>query len=120
MEKIIINTIPHKDQAYDTVGNYSPAKNGGILFEISDMNNPDFELLVAVHELIEWYLTKKRGIPLKAIDDFDKSHLDADEPGNCKDAPYWKEHQEATGIERVLANILGVDWQEYDNSVTEL
>lgn len=128
MININIQTIPNSEQAYPTVGNYWE-ENGELQFRVSDMKNHDYEFLVVIHELIEQHLVKKRGISLKDIDTFDINfekerdegkHDIMEEAGDSKDAPYYKEHQYATGIERVLANELGIDWNEYNKTVMEL
>lgn len=83
--------------------------------------NPDYEFLIAIHELLEWYLTQKKGIRIEEIDRFDilfergREKDNTDEPGDDINAPYYDEHQFASRIERIAAEELGVDWTEYDN-----
>lgn len=127
MKKITIFTIPHKQQRYDTVGDYFLSKRTSHwIFNISKMNNDDYEFLVAIHELIEWRLTQKRGITEESISSFDKKFElkrkkgNNDEPGNDIDAPYYKEHVFAESIEKQIAKELGVDWDKYDKEVTNL
>lgn len=38
------------------------------------------------------------------------------EPGDSPDAPYYKQHQIATSVERLLAAELGVDWTAYEEA----
>lgn len=120
-----IKTIPHNEHRYDTVGDYYD-KDGKKLFRISDMGNEDYEFLVSIHEQIEEYLTRKRGIKCEDIDKFDmyyenaRQEGDITEPGNSPLAPYFKEHQFATSIEKQIADELGVDWEEYDKVVCSL
>ena len=93
------------------------------------MKNRKYELLVAIHELIEQALCEDRGISNEEITAFDKRFeaeralglhtLDA-EPGFDPYAPYMKEHAFATKVERMLARELDVDWDEYDRTVTTL
>lgn len=127
MNKFTIDTIPHKLQRYDTVGNYFEEGNE-TFFEVSDMQNPDYEFLVALHEQVEYFLVKKSGIKIEDIDAFDIAfeiqrekglHTD-EEPGDDKRAPYYFQHQVATGIERIVAALLGVDWEAYGEAVTAL
>lgn len=124
MPKIIIDFIPHKKQRYDTVGDYLE-KKGETHFRISKMN-PDHQFLILMHELTEWYLTKKKGISLEKIDQFDMEYEknrkegDESEPGDDLRAPYYHEHQIATKIEKDLAGFLGVDWDKYDEYVRNL
>ena len=116
LKEIIIKTIPHRRQRYETCGDYF--NNGkGVTIHISQFNNPDYEFAIAVHELIEWYLTKKRGIKIKEIDNFDMAFKGEGEPGDSKDAPYYWEHQFATDIEKQVIYELGIPWDVYESDV---
>lgn len=121
LPKITCQAIPHKEQDYDTIGDYKETDDGW-LFTVSQMR-ADSEFLVFVHELVEWYLVLKKGISNKDIVAFDKKfkkeqveglHPDIDEPGNSPDCPYKDEHFFAANIERILADKLGLDWEEHD------
>ena len=86
-----------------------------------------YEILVAVHEIIELAITKHRGIPEAAISEFDveferlrESGLRSGEPGDHPDSPYCKEHFFATNVERLLASELDVSWFEYEQYVDGL
>jgi hypothetical protein len=126
MRNITIETIPHKKQNYSTVGDYGINLDGSKWVKISDMNNEDYEFLVAIHELIEQHLCQKRGISEESINAFDvafeknRPEGNEDEPGDDPRAPYRKEHLLATGIEKILAAELGVDWKNYDAAVFAL
>jgi hypothetical protein len=61
MINIEIKTIPDKKQRYNTVGDYW-IKDGKEYIRVSDMNNWEYETLIALHELIEATLCRKRGI----------------------------------------------------------
>ncbi len=128
---IYIDTIPHSEQRYPTVGDYWHTSNKScgykkIEVRVSNMENPDYEFLVAIHELIEAYLTKKRGITEELITDFDikfeesRTPESTDEPGDHPNAPYRKEHFFATTIERLAAAELGVDWMAYSAKINSL
>jgi hypothetical protein len=134
---IYIDTIPHAEQRYPTVGDWKFAAEGGAItklgltkevlnIKVSEMDNLDYEFLVGLHEMIEAYLCFKRGVPEEAITDFDKMFEatrpedNTDEPGDHPNAPYRKEHFFATSIERLVAAELGVDWFEYDKIVVNL
>lgn len=133
MQTIVIETIPHAKQRYETVGDYFTAHNWvrigeGLTrqFRVSDMGNPDYEFLVALHELIESHLAQKRGISDAAIDAFDiafeaaRREGDTNEPGNDPRCPVYREHQFATQIEHMVAEELGVNWKDYDRTVNSL
>jgi hypothetical protein len=126
MKAIIIQTIPHDNQRYPTVGDYWRDEQDIIQIRVSDMKNSNYEFLVALHELIEMQLCKSAGIPFKIIDNFDKDYEqlrpknDTSEPGDSPNSPYKKQHLIATGIEKIVCAELGIDWQTYDKTVTLL
>lgn len=122
---IEIYSIPHDKHRYPTVGDYWQEGNSDFI-KVSAMENPDHIFLVAVHELIEMWLTRKRGITEESISAFDIQYEnnrpdgDVSEPGGDPEAPYQKEHQFSTKIERLIAEELGVNWAEYDEVVSSL
>lgn len=121
-----IRTIPHRQQRYNTVGDYQTSDNGNVYFTISEMANWRYEFLVALHEQIEKMLCFHRDISEARIDAFDiryeenRKEGDLSEPGDDPSAPYHNEHMLATIIEKLVANELGVDWDEYDKTVSSL
>ena len=127
--RVIYKTIPNNFQEYPTVGNYSWTENGVLVIFVSDMKNPDYEFVVALHELIESQLCKKRGITNDAINAFDINfekereegkHGPNQEPGFDPGAPYVREHTLATKIEKMVAKELGISWVTYDACVMGL
>lgn len=117
--RINIQTIPAVRQRYPTIGDYWTAGDGGEEIRVTEMDDWRYEFLVVVHELIESYLCKHRGIAepdIKAFDEMFETehHDDRDEPGFDSRAPYRREHHFATGIEMLLAKELDVDWREYE------
>lgn len=126
--KITIETIPHDQQRYPTCGDWQFPSPDELAVRVSDMGNDDYAFLVGIHEAIEaWLLRKRCGSDAeRAVDEFDIKYEsnrkpgDESEPGDSVHAPYYLEHQIATGIERILAAHLGVDWNEYDGAVNEL
>lgn len=125
MKEISVKTILHSEQRYPTCGDYFDLGDK-LQICVSSMENSDYEFLVAIHEMIEWYLSQKNGITNEQIDEFDKKFEDTretnkvDEPGNDKRAPYYLDHQAATSIEMIVALLLKVDWNDYDKTVKEL
>jgi Mn-dependent DtxR family transcriptional regulator len=123
---IIIKSIPHNRQHYETVGDYWRDKNGTLQFRVSQFGNEYEQLAVILHELIEAFLCQKRGIKWKRIDKFDKKYEknrkegDLSEPGNDPKAPYYREHRFAENLERQLIHELGIDWFNYDDEVNNL
>ena len=124
--KVTIETIPHDKQRYNTVGDYYLDLMGNLCIYVSDMKNEKYELLVAIHELAEYYLCKDRGITEKSITEFDidfeKKRLESniDEPGDDPNAPYVNEHCIATAIERLMCASLNVKWDDYSKAVLAL
>lgn len=126
MKTILIKTIPHSQQRYPTVGDWQELPTGESIIRVSEMGNEDYEFLVGLHELIEQYLCRKRGIPEPVVTAFDRAFETRREPGNDSEpgdslnAPYRHEHEFATLIERCMAEQLGVNWEIYDRTVTNL
>lgn len=128
LERVVIQVIPHEAQRYPTVGDWMFM--GDILYiSISDMGNDKYHSLVATHEYTEAILCKEVGITDEEVTAFDrefemwrKSGIvgEFDEPGNHEKAPYYKQHQAATEVEKKLAEVLGVDWNAYDLAVNTL
>jgi len=126
---ISIKTIPHKDHRYPTVGDWWYNKDGSIEIRISKMDNWRYECLVAVHELVEILICKHCKVTQKKVDKFDIMfekereqglHTDTEEPGDDPDAPYKFQHGIATGVERILAVMLGVCWRAYEQKIYSL
>lgn len=121
--KIIIETIPHEQQAYPTVGDWRYDPDGTLRIKVSEMSDWRHEACVAVHELVEVLMCKQAGVTVEMVDKFDKDfeahrHPDSvEEPGDSMDAPYRLQHGIASGIERVLGAELGVDWNKYADEV---
>ena len=124
---ITIREIPHAQQRYDTVGDWTVNPSGDTWdITVSNLGDWRYAFLVAVHELIEMALCRHRGITEAAVTQFDLDFEAArppgntDEPGHDPKAPYREEHRFAEAIERRVAAELGVQWKDYDRKVTEL
>ena len=98
--KIVMQTIYHNEQRYDTAGDYWEDPDGTI--QIRATAGPD-AVEILLHEFIEYMLCKRRGIKEPDIMAFDLQHLGHDDPGMLPDAPYHKEHRFADAIERLMA-----------------
>jgi hypothetical protein len=124
---IVIKTIPHSQQRYNTVGDYFvDSATQSLQIRVSDMGNWMYEALVAFHELAEYLIITHQGVPLDEIDLFDitfeasRGAADFSEPGDCISAPYHQAHMTATALEQKLAFHLGVDWLAYEQAVNAL
>jgi hypothetical protein len=127
--EIHIKSIPGSKQRYETVGDYWYDDEGVLQVRVSDMGNEFYEKLVAIHELIEEALTKKRGLTEPEIKDFDEAFERAramglrredEEPGFHNDAPYLREHTLATSCEMMMCALAGESWSDYDRVVVNL
>jgi hypothetical protein len=125
MLNTLIRTLKHENHRYPTVGDYYRIRETNHIY-VSEMKDWRYELLVAVHELIEQALCEHRGIPEELITKFDqdfesnREEFDTSEPGDSPGAPYRKEHFFATSVERLLASELGVDWKDYEETINSL
>ena len=118
---IVIDTVSHSEQRYDTAGDYWLSSDGTMHIRVSRMADPRHEQLVALHEMVELMIVDSRKIPLTAIDEFDMGEgRSLAEPGDDIRAPYHREHQFAAMVERLVAAELGVDWATYTTAVTSL
>ena len=123
---INIKTIPNSEQRYQTCGDWWFDPEGNIEIRVSKMSDWRYEFLVGLHELVEVALCKYSGVTQQEVDDFDivfeknRSEGNTDEPGDDSEAPYRIQHGIATGVERIAAAFLGVDWNKYDLEVATL
>lgn len=120
MIDITITTIPQEQQRYDTKGDWFSDEPWHITIRVSDLGNPRYEVLVALHEFLEMFLCHDRGIGEDMVDKFDFAWKGEGEPGDDPNAPYFKEHQFATIIERLMAHELDVDWATYNQRLNEI
>jgi hypothetical protein len=124
--KIVIETIPHKKQRYETVGDYWEDKDGTLHIRVSEMKNEMYNGMVAVHELVEFLLCRHNNITEQAITDFDvafekrRKKGNEDEPGFDNKSPYRKEHTIASAVELMMCAATGVSLNDYDKKVKSL
>jgi len=128
--KIIIETIPHQDQRYPTVGDwqwtYGLRDEHTLKIRVSKLSDWRYEALVALHEAIEAILGLNAGVSELELDHFDIQYEhqrepgDTSEPGDDPLCPIHRQHRIATAIETLLAIELGVDWQAYEDEIHNL
>jgi len=125
--KFVVSEVSHSKQRYETVGDWIPGRPVDI--RVSKMRDERYVFLVALHELVEYELCRMKGISDERVVDFDKKfekerlvglHQEWEEPGDDPRAPYRKEHQFATMIERMVAQKLAVKWSEYGKTTIAL
>jgi hypothetical protein len=117
---INIVTRPMKTMRYSTLGDWydvvkSPDGFKNFLVEVADTKNLDYNFLIGLHELIEYYLCYRRKIKDKTVTGFDIEHSEVEDPGRLKEAPYHKEHMFAEKIEKLMCKELGIEWRKYYN-----
>lgn len=124
---ITIDNIIHKEQRYDSCGDYEEYSDGNFCdITVSRLSDWRYEALIASHELLEYIIVKYQKIPLNKIDEFDiqfeknRKKGNTDEPGDDPKAPYHKAHKFSTMVEQLLAQMLKVKWSVYDKEVNSL
>jgi hypothetical protein len=119
--KITIETIDHNDQRYNTVGDWQFDDEGNLNIKVSNTASESYNFLIGVHELVEAYLCKIRGISTQDVDKFDidfiSRHSPLWEPGDSKDAPYHIQHKIATVIEYILLKELRLTSEAYESHI---
>lgn len=129
MKQIVIKIVPHGEQRLNTnAGDYF-YENDTLYIIVSDCGNEYMNRLIALHELIEEAITKKRGISEPEIQAFDQQ-WEKDKEAGLKDnitecgfdpqSPYYKEHLFADAIERLFAQQLDIDWSDYEKTYLNL
>ncbi len=116
--KTIIESIPHATHRYPTCGDWY-YQNDTLHIKVSaELPAPSRDLVV-LHELAEVMMCGAAGISQEQVDAFDTEYEknrkegDESEPGDHPDAPYFKQHQAATIIERIAASMMGVNWDNH-------
>ena len=126
MIKLKLKTISPDKHRYETSGDYWTGENGVIQVRVSKMRDERFEWFVAIHEMAELFLCRAEGVRFEDVDAFDIAfeadrlkglHGHNDEPGDDPKAPYYKQHQTATKIEKMLCEHLNVAWDDYEEYI---
>ena len=116
-----VSVIDHNKQRYNTVGDwYYDSSENSIIVKVSDTRNNRLNFLIAIHEIIEATLCMWDGITSKMVDKWDSNNADYNDPGSLPNCIYGKQHLIATSIEMMLAVIIGVDWNWYEDVINSL
>lgn len=119
--KITLDTDSVEKHRYKSIDDWSdPIKEGEkthFRAVVGDMGNMDYDFLVLIHALVEQYLCFRHGIKDKEVSDFDKQHIEHENPGDLEDAPYHNEHSVATDVEALVSVALNVNWLEYEKTI---
>jgi hypothetical protein len=118
--KIIIEDIPHKEQRYETCGDWY-FEGDTLIIKISAELSSESKLLITVHELVEVILCSKSEIDQYTVDLFDINYKGPySEPGEDPSAPYYEQHIKAEVVERILANFMNINWKDHEKSINSL
>lgn len=120
ISSVKIEVIPPKQMRYRTCGDWFWTERECLTIQVADTGEWKYNLLVAVHELIEVILCTSDGVTTKQVDSFDLAHQDDEDPGTHPKAPYHKQHIVAMGIEMMLAALLGVKWRPYEETLDRI
>ncbi len=118
--QIYMISQPASSMRYKTAGDWwyliEPKRT---VFEIRtvETNNPDYNFLVLLHELVEGYLCLRRGVKEEAVTRFDLDNIEHNSPGDLVKAPYHKEHMIATRIEGIMGDELKINWEDYEKEL---
>lgn len=121
---IVIKVIPESEQRKEVNGaDWFWDAEGNLQVRISPMTDWRYEVALAFHEAFEACLCKNNGVSQKSVDEFDMDFDNAhpDEPdlnaGDEQAAPYHKEHNYATIVDRLFIGACGLKWKDYDDEL---
>jgi hypothetical protein len=132
---IFRRVVNHKEQRYETVGDWWCARPDMLMLTVSKMKDPRYQLLVGWHEQLEAELCLHAGISEEDVTAFDVAYEESrrlkldrapcgckhrDEPGDDPHAPYREQHKTAMACEKILAKSLHVDWEKYADALEKL
>jgi hypothetical protein len=120
ISQVHVEMIPAKSMRYRTVGDWLFLSPGVLMIRVADTGNWKYNILVAIHELIEVVLCQIAGITEKQVDRFDLAHQDDEDPGSHPKAPYGVQHLTAMGVEMILAACMGVKWRVYEDALDRI
>jgi hypothetical protein len=117
---VVITTRPRAEMRYETCGDWQYDQATETLhIDVVRYNDARYEMLIAHHELTEALLCLFNGVSTEEVDRFDLNFTGEGEPGDAWQAPYYEQHQIATGFERIMARELKVYWQVYERIIDE-
>lgn len=126
MKDIHLKIIPqseHREQY--SLGDYWWDDDGVLQVRASAMPDNRMSLLCLLHELVEVMLTEHNGIKEEDIQAWDIAY-EKKNPGNTasagdeEDCPCRDAHLVAEGFERIMANLLGVQWKKYSEAAENI
>lgn len=114
-------TIPHSVQRYSTAGDWQAGHGHANILASHTPVDKRYERLVLLHELVECLLCKWTGVSTQVVDEWDLNFdFNGGEPGDDPKAPYHRQHVIASVVERLAAELLGVDWNAYERALEQM
>lgn len=140
MMKITIEFVPNEevkarkgfggaDWFFDHYGDYDAfsrrVRPQSLTIRVANELPREEQMALAIHELVEAVLCEQFGIKTEDVDKFDLQHLDDEKnpafnSGDHHASPYYAPHQFATSVERMIAALMNVDWNAYDERLSAL
>jgi hypothetical protein len=117
LKSILMQVIPHKNQRYRTVGDWTEPGPGQRMVSVSDVGNDDSNFLIGVHEEIEHHWCAMNGVTQADVDRWDWAFKGEGEPGDDPACPYYLGHQIAMKHERELGADFGLDWEAHEAAI---
>jgi hypothetical protein len=117
-KRIVIDFVPQTEQRYATVGDYGE-KDDVIWFKITRLSGLR-SIYALIHEIWEKFRKDRDGVSDEAVDAFDMSHPELDDPGLSREALYHKQHMESDVLERACCVMAGDDWVDYEAEINRL
>jgi hypothetical protein len=100
-------------------------EHGDLQVRVCPMSDWRYEIALAFHEAFEGALCKNNGVTVAEVDRFDQEFdlTHPNEPdlnaGDDPKAPYRKEHNYSTIVDRLFIGACGLDFGEYDKELGE-
>ena len=122
---IRVDSIPHLDQRYPTIGDWQthpvPGSTADILqIRVSRMPNSIHEYPLIIHELVEALLCHAAGISDTDVDGWDFMHRPDLDPAADPRCPYHAQHIAATDLEYRMCQHLGIPLDEYNTELQRI
>jgi hypothetical protein len=122
--KILIKTIDPANQRFKECGDwFYDADDDTLTIFINKMPDWKSEIAVAIHEFIEAVMCLDKGIDQTDVDYFDKNFYKTHNDGQAGDddgAPYFKQHESATKIEKEVCAQLQLSWDAHSRNCDDL
>ena len=122
IKEVHIKIVPQSKIRNHDCGDYWFDDN---VLQIRVVELPEYShsMLIAIHELVEAFMTDYQGIKEEDINKFDAdfylekvcgSHAEEDEPGFDNRACYRDHHTLCTAIEMMICSFLKISWKDYN------